>query len=290
MSAGDKVDVTLTRWPGDDTTSSTYFVLHGGAGPASMAPFCAVLSRDAHATVLAVTHPGFDGTPRPESLRGVPALAEIYAQLIDDLDLRDVTVIGNSVGGWIASELALANPTKVTRLVLVDATGIIVDSHPVADPKQLGLDEIISRSFHNPARFRVDPAQLPPHAAAKQTGNMAALAAYMGPEGGDSNLLPRLGQLQAATLVLHGESDRIIDLAYTEAYAAAIGPARLQVLPETGHVPQLETPELVTAAVINFVATTAQKKWIDPRAATCDESQPVSPTTLPPTGGPIRAE
>jgi pimeloyl-ACP methyl ester carboxylesterase len=76
---------------------------------------------------------GFGGTPRPEALTTVPALAQLSVSLIDALDLDDVTVIDSSVGGWVASEVALLGSPRVSGLVLVDAVGIEVDGHPVAD-------------------------------------------------------------------------------------------------------------------------------------------------------------
>lgn len=75
-------------------------------GPQSVTAFAELLaaSRDAH--VLVPVHPGFGGTHRPDGLTGAPALARLYNGLIDQLGL-DVTVIGNSLGGWTAAEIAL---------------------------------------------------------------------------------------------------------------------------------------------------------------------------------------
>jgi pimeloyl-ACP methyl ester carboxylesterase len=83
-------------------------LLHGGAGPQSVAAFADRLATNHHTRVITPTHPGFGGTPRPDSLRTVRGLAAAYLALLDELDLNHVTVVGNSIGGWIAAELAVA--------------------------------------------------------------------------------------------------------------------------------------------------------------------------------------
>src|SRR5256885_1185810 len=119
-----------------------YLLLHGGAGPRSVAGFAQLLADGGDARVLVPTHPGFDGTARPDWLDSSAGLAEVYAGLLDALDLHDVTVIGNSVGGWIAAEMALRGSDRIGRVVLVDAVGIAVDGHPVADVFTLSPAEL----------------------------------------------------------------------------------------------------------------------------------------------------
>src|SRR3954466_1463704 len=77
-------------------------VLHGGAGPSSVAGLAATLAAAGGGSVIVPTHPGFDGTTRPDALASIGQLAETYAALLAELGLEDVLVIGNSVGGWIA--------------------------------------------------------------------------------------------------------------------------------------------------------------------------------------------
>ena len=73
-----------------------FLVLHGGAGPQSVAGFAQSLAGKGHNRVLTPTHPGFGGTPRPDRLNSVAGLATLYGGLLDDLGFEDVTVIGNS--------------------------------------------------------------------------------------------------------------------------------------------------------------------------------------------------
>jgi pimeloyl-ACP methyl ester carboxylesterase len=227
-----------------------FLVLHGGAGPQSVGTFASLLAEQAGDRVLTPTHPGFGGTPRPDQLDSVAGLAALYGDLLDVLGLEDVTVIGNSVGGWIAAEMALLDSPRISRIVLLDAVGIAVEGHPVADVSGLSLPEIQALSFHDPTPFQVDPASVPDAQKAIMAANGAALAVYAGSPGmADPTLLSRLNGVALPTLVLWGESDQIVEPAYGRAYAAAIDRARFEVLPATGHMPQMETPDLVLQTI-----------------------------------------
>lgn len=222
-------------------------LLHGGAGPQSVAPFAPRLG----GRVLTPTHPGFAGTARPPELTSVRALAAGYADLLDELDLREVLVVGSSVGGWVAAELALLRPDRVGRLVLVDAVGIEVPDHPVADFFALSLPELAELSYHQPDAFRIDPSTMSDAQRAAMAGNRAALAVYAASMT-DPTLLGRLAGIVVPTLVVWGESDRIVDADYGRAYADAIPGARFELLRATGHMPQLETPQALAEAIARF--------------------------------------
>jgi pimeloyl-ACP methyl ester carboxylesterase len=117
------------------------------------------------------------------------------------------------------------------------------------------MDQVFALSFHNPEPFRIDPATQPPAAQAIAAGNRAALATYAGTAMSDRTLAGRLAQLQLATLVVWGDSDRIADPDYGRAYADAIPRARFQLLKDTGHMPQLETPDQLMNAIWNSADT-----------------------------------
>jgi pimeloyl-ACP methyl ester carboxylesterase len=227
-----------------------FLLLHGGAGPQSVAGFAQLLAEKDQCRVLTPIHPGFGGTPRPDGLNNVSRLAALYGAVLNDLGLEDVTIIGNSVGGWIAAELALLGSPRLSGIVLLDAVGIEVQDHAVADVSGLSVPEIQALSFHDPSPFRVDPAAILDAQKAIMAANSAALAVYAGsPAMADPSLLGRLSAIAAPTLVLWGESDQIVEPAYGQAYAAAIHGARFEMLPATGHLPQMESPGLVLEAI-----------------------------------------
>jgi pimeloyl-ACP methyl ester carboxylesterase len=242
------VPVTIT----DRGSGHIFLLLHGGAGPQSVTGFADRFAETEPARVITPVHPGFAGTPRPDTVDSVRALASLYVGLLDELDLTDVTVVGNSIGGWIAAEMALLGSPRMSGAVLVDAVGIEVAGHPVVDFFSLTLDEVAKYSYHDPDSFRIDPATMTPDQLAAMAGNREALAVYGGTAMTDPGLAARLAGISVPTLVVWGESDRIVDPDYGRAYAAAIPGARFQLLPGTGHVPQIETPAQLRRAIWDF--------------------------------------
>ncbi|MEP9394052.1 alpha/beta hydrolase [Gordonia sp. VNQ95] len=224
-------------------------LLHGGAGPDSVAGFANLLADRTGSRVITPVHPGFGGTSRPEALATIGGLAEAYIALLDALDIDDVTVIGNSIGGWTAAEIAVGRPSRLGRLALVDAVGIDVPGHRVVDFFVLTPRQIAERSFHDPARSVVpDVATLPPSVRAITEGNREALRVYGDPMT-EPGLLERLASIDVPTTVIWGESDGIADVDYGRAYADAIPRAQFIVLEGAGHVPQIETPETLLGAL-----------------------------------------
>jgi len=228
-------------------------LLHGGAGPISVAPWGELLARTYPVRVITPTHPGFAGTARPAALASIGAVARVYAAFLDGLGLEGVRVVGNSVGGWIAAELALAAPHRVARLVIIDAAGLDVPGHAVADVFSMPIDEISRRSYHDPARFRIDPSKLTPELKAGLAANMATLKVLSG-NMTDPTLGPRLSRLRLPTMVLWGESDGIMDPEFGHAYARAIPGATFHLVRGAGHLPQVETPEALAELAGPFLA------------------------------------
>jgi pimeloyl-ACP methyl ester carboxylesterase len=218
--------------------------------------FADLLAETEHARVIAPTHPGFAGTVRPDQLDSIGKLARLYIALLDELDLTGVTVIGNSIGGWICAEMAVLGSPRIARIILVDAVGIEVAGHPVADFFSLTMDQVADLSYHKPDAFRINVATLPPAQLAVMAGNRAALAAYAGTSMVDPTLRARLESVRVPALVVWGESDRIADPDYGRAFAGAIRSSRFELLSETGHVPQVESPQRLLSAIEAFDAST----------------------------------
>jgi pimeloyl-ACP methyl ester carboxylesterase len=229
-------------------------ILHGGGGPQSVAGFSELLAERGPARVITPVHPGFGGTQRPDGVRTVAQLAALYVGLLEELDLRDVTVVGNSLGGWIAAEMLVSGVTdRIGSAVLVDAVGIDVPGHPVVDFFSLTMDEVFQRSYHEPAKFAINPATLPPAAQQAMAGNRQTLAVYAGDSSMmDPGLRGRLAAANVPCLVIWGESDRIADPSYGRAFAEAIPGAEFELLTATGHMPQLETPDQLLTVLTDF--------------------------------------
>ena len=214
-------------------------------------PWAAAFAATRNAEVIVPVHPGFQGTHRPEPLRTPRGLAELYLRMLEALGLETVTVVGNSIGGWIAAEIAALGSSRVSAVVLVDAVGLVVAGHPYVDFPSLTPAEVAARSYHDPARFGVDPSKLPPEAQAAMAGNRATLAVYGG-DMTDPTLASRLPGIDVPVLVVWGAADRIGDPAIGEAFAERIPGARLEVISDAGHLPQIETPSRLDELVGTF--------------------------------------
>ncbi|WP_040809951.1 alpha/beta fold hydrolase [Nocardia concava] len=222
----------------------TFLLLHGGGGVDTMTPFADLLAERTHSQVLVPTHPGFGGTPKASGLTDVTTLAKTYVALLDRLDLTNVTVIGNSFGGWLAAEIALQSSPRVSGAVIIDGIGIEVEGHPMADVRGKSTAEIRALSWHDPNK-----APTPPDGGPGPSPDVAALIGYTGPAMTDPTLATRLSTIDLPIHVIWGESDRMVAPDYGKAYAAAIPGATFTLLPHTGHLPQLETPNQLLTAI-----------------------------------------
>ena len=235
----------------DDVGSGrAVLVLHGGGGPLTVARFIEALATNAR--VIAPVHPGFGGTPRPDTFDSIEQLADAYAALLERLALTDVLVVGFSIGGWIANALALRAGERLRGIVLVNGAGIVVDGEPCADVFSLTPQQLSALSYHDPARFGIDPSTLSDAQKAGMAANMRTLAVYgRARDMGDPDLRARLAQVHAPVLVVWGESDRVVTPAYGRAVAAAFPDARFELIAQCGHMPQIEQPQ----RLLDLVAT-----------------------------------
>ncbi|MET9887591.1 alpha/beta hydrolase [Streptomyces sp. NPDC006430] len=234
-------------------TGTPCLVLHGGGGPATVAGLSSHLARTAH--TITPVHPGWDGTHRPGWLTGIDDLALAYLHHLQGRGLRDVVVVGSSIGGWIAAEMAVRDTGgTIAGLVLIDPVGVHVEAEPIRDFFALDALGVAEYAWHDSARFYRDPEVLPAGQVALQRDNVATLRALAGdPYMHDPKLLRRLRSVDVPALLLWGESDRIVTPAYGAVYAEAFGTGRLQIIPEAGHLPQLEQPEATFAAIDGYL-------------------------------------
>lgn len=205
----------------------TVLVLHGGAGPRSVTPVVEHFAP--RARVLAPTHPGWSGTPRPDWCTGVDDLALAYLDLLADEGRADVLVVGSSFGGWVAAEMAVRDRGRhLGRLVLLDAIGPEIAGHPVRLPQ-------------------------PPGAPGPDPADLAALRTYAGPDLADPKLLRRLARVRISALLVWGEDDTVVPPAFGQAYAAAFADARFAVVPGAGHQPAVQAPAATFDLIDEFV-------------------------------------
>ncbi len=228
--------------------------LHGGDYVAQNAPFLDRLAT--RFRVVAPRHPGFGTTPRPPWFRSVHDIAYLYLDLIDRLDLNGALLVGSSFGGWIALEMAVRSEARLSRLVLIDALGLKFggrEERDIADIYALPADEVLRRTFVDPARIVPDYSKLDDAAALAIARDREATALYgWKPYMHDPALTHWLHRITRPALVLWGEADGIVAPSYGERLAAALPDARFERIAGAAHYPQLEQPERVAAAIGRF--------------------------------------
>ena len=249
-------DLLVTRF--GDPRARTALLLHGGGGPQTVASIAAHLAETMH--VLAPTHPGWDGTRRPKSVASVARLASGYLEFLVQHGVRDVVVIGSSIGGWIALEMALQagdDPRYaglVGALVDIDGVGAVVAGEPIADFFALDARGLAEIAWHDPERGYRDPASLTAEQRAVQRSNASTMAVIAGRGMSDAGLLGRLDAIKVPALLVWGESDRVVTPAYGRAIADRIPAAQFAQIPHAGHLPHLEAPQATWAAIDRFLS------------------------------------
>jgi len=223
-------------------------------------PFLGGLAR--RFTVYAPEHPGT--TPgEPEAIEHVDGLWDLvlcYDELLDRLGLDRAALVGHSFGGMVACEVAAQRPERARRLVLLDPIGLWQDETPVVNWMLEAPLEQAGWVFHSPespaARALFAVPEDPEDGALARTRliwGLGATGKFIWPIP-DKGLAKRIHRVTAPTLLVWGRHDRLVPLAYAEAFSRRLPGARVEVVEEAGHAPHLERPEAVLALVAPFLA------------------------------------
>jgi pimeloyl-ACP methyl ester carboxylesterase len=229
--------------------------LHPGIG---IEPSAAVLDHLAgQARVIAPIHPGFGQSPAPKWMTTIDDLAYFYLDLLDALDLRDVAVVGVSLGAWIAAEIAVKTTQRLSHLVLANAVGIKVgdrETRDIADIFAITESQFNELAYCDPRLGVRDYKTMPDAEVMAAARNREALGRYgWSPYMHNPKLKGRLHRIRIPTLVVWGTSDRILSEGYGRAYAAAIPGAQFELIERAGHFPHLEQPEEFARRVFAFI-------------------------------------
>jgi len=246
-------------------TGRPVLLIHGVNPVHPAAPFLAKLA--AHAELIAPSHPGFGGSPLPPDFDTMYDLVQLYLAILDGIAQDNATVIGFSFGGWIAAELAVVNPKRLGRLILVDPVGIKPGGREDRDIVHFfntDPNELNRCSWHDPARRPVGIYGLGWQATISEAmtdqemisfaRNWDALCLYAWkPHMYNPQLRHWLHRISVPVKLIWGESDRIVTPEYGRAYAGLIPGAEFAIIPGAGHHPELEQPDAFVTAVTEFL-------------------------------------
>lgn len=229
--------------------------LHGAGGHTGWMGFLEELSQ--YYDVIAPEHPGFGQSDDPDWLDEVGDLAYFYLDFLKVLELRRVHLIGTSLGGWIAAELAVRDTSRLATLTLVGAVGITAaNGETIPDIFRMPVDENLRRFYADQdraARRLDDMAKADLNVAVKNRATVTRLA-YR-PRFHNPSLSKWLHRIDVPTLLIYGEQDRLVPPQFGEAYRALIPGSRLVVLPNAGHAPFDEQKDAFLTAFRSFVGT-----------------------------------
>jgi pimeloyl-ACP methyl ester carboxylesterase len=232
----------------------TLLVLHGAGGADAWQPWMTKLARDHQ--VIVPQHPGFGGAEPPEWLDNIADLASFYLDFLETEQLRDVHLVGFSLGGWIAAELATRNTSRLASLTLVAAAGIRVPGVPQIDIFATSEEQSLRDLYYDQTLAEAALARVlvPETEDARLYNRVTAAKLLWQPRLHDPHLRKRLHRIDVPTLLIWGEHDRVFPPAYGRAWQELVPGAQLLVLPACGHLPQAEAPDAMASAINQFVA------------------------------------
>jgi len=227
-------------------------MLHGGGGAPNFLPGMQKLAE--RFEVIVPQAPGFGGAPTPPWLETIADLANFYLEFLDALDLRAVHLVGLSLGGWVAAEVAIRDASRLASLTLVDAPGIAAAGAAPYDPTSMSEEEAVRAIYFDAKRAdaAVARAFTPENEAVRRANQRLVAKLAWQSRFHDPQMQRWLHRIRIPTLILWGENDRLFPVAFAEAWHEAIAGSRLVVLPRCGHLPIQEYPDAFAATVGEF--------------------------------------
>jgi len=226
--------------------------LHGAAGAGAWLPFMEELSNKYD--VIVPEHPGFGGSDTPEWLDNIGDLAYFYLDVIDHLGLSGVHLVGTSLGGWVAAELATRDCSKIRTMTLVAPAGVHVKGVVKGDIFMWSPEETQRKLFHNQEIAAAIPQPADDEQLMVVLKNRLMVAKLgWSPRMHNPDLRKWLHRVSVPTLIIWGDNDQVLPPAYGPAYRDLIPNSELDIIPECGHLPHVEKASEFTAKVTGFI-------------------------------------
>lgn len=230
--------------------------LHGARGASAWLPFMETLSQ--RFDLIVPEHPGFGGSDTPEWLDNIGDLAYFYLDLIDTLKLQRVNLAGVSLGGWIATEIAIRDDSALKTLMLICAAGIHVKGQPKGDIFMWSREEFTRNIFHDPRFAEAMLAKSPTddELFIEMKNRLATAKLGWQPRLYNPDLHKWLHRIGVPTLIVWGDDDKVIPPAYGPAFQKLIPGSRLEIMKDAGHTLQIEKADELAAMMMSFIEGT----------------------------------
>src|SRR5689334_15012904 len=236
-----------------DGKSERLLFLHGAGGWPAWGAFMQSLA--GKHDVLMPEHPGFGLSDNPAWIRNVADVAMYYLDFLEALGGPPVHLIGHSLGGWIAAELAVRNTARLRSLTLIAPAGVRVKGLPCGDNFIWSREEYARNLFYDQALAEQELARVPTDEEADIELTNRYMATKLGwePRWLSQSLETWLHRIRIPTLVLWGRDDKLFPVGYAEAWAAQIPDVRVEIISECNHRPQIERPDVAAQKVLAFL-------------------------------------
>ena len=227
--------------------------LHGARGMSRWLPFIDLLAK--HFEVIVPEHPGFGLSETPPWLDNINDVAYFYLDFIESLKLKNIHLVGNSLGGWIASEIAIRDQHPFQTLTLVAPAGIRVNGTPTADIFLWSREELTRNLFYNQnlAETMLNAPMSEEEQNIQLRNSITVTKLAWQPRLNNPDLKKWLHRIHLPTLIIWGDSDRLIPPAYGPAFQSLIPNSRLEVIPQCGHLPHMERTSEFVSTVTSFI-------------------------------------
>ena len=226
--------------------------LHGASGAPAVLPFMAKLAE--RFDVIVPEHPGYGLSDEPEWLENIHDVAYFYLDFLRSLQLDKVTLVGSSMGGWMAMEMAVRDTSRIGSLVLVAPAGIRAPGVEPADIFLLPPEEVVRRLFFDPKLAAARLAEpMTPEALDMSLKNRHTTARLAWePRLYDPNLAKWLHRIDVPVKIIWGKEDRILPAAFADHYRKLFPKADIEIVPDCGHLPHVERAERFCDSVVRF--------------------------------------
>ena len=242
-----------------DAAKPTVILLHGlGASAESWQLNIAALS--ANYRVIALDQIGFGKSDKPLLKYRVATFVDFLDKFMSELKIEKASLVGNSMGGWIAGLMAIKYPNRVEKIVLADAAGIIPDNVNTNEIYRLNnstRDEIranLKLIFATPA-LQNNEALVDQFMTQRVIANdgYTINAIIESIKRKEDFLNNRLGEIKKPTLIIWGKQDGLLPVADATTFNKGIAGSELAIFDNCGHVPQVEKALDFNKKVLEFL-------------------------------------
>jgi pimeloyl-ACP methyl ester carboxylesterase len=227
--------------------------LHGAAGVPPWNQFFDALAN--RFEVLVPEHPGFGTDKHAESIRSIADLAMYYLDFIDALDADTIHLVGHSLGGWTAAEIAVRNCSKLASLTLIAPAGLRIKGTPAGDNFIWSSEELTRNLFYDQrlADQLLSCTVSDEEADRRLTNRFMAARLAWEPRWFNPGLARWLHRISVPALLVWGRNDKLLPSAYAEEWSRGVPRLQTTLLPDCGHLPHAEKSEETAAIILSFL-------------------------------------